>query len=70
MNNLKAEDGSANKKSVGSKSGGNFSSEEKGQINEYAALMSGKGKMGGGAGGLEEMLFNDKPAKQGGCTVC
>eukprot|EP00428_Durinskia_dybowskii_P066715 CAMPEP_0170375918 /NCGR_PEP_ID=MMETSP0117_2-20130122/11416_1 /TAXON_ID=400756 /ORGANISM="Durinskia baltica, Strain CSIRO CS-38" /LENGTH=637 /DNA_ID=CAMNT_0010631023 /DNA_START=20 /DNA_END=1933 /DNA_ORIENTATION=- len=69
LNNLKDEDGSSNKKSVGSKSAGNFSSEEKGQINEYAALMSGKGKKGG-AGGLEEMLFNDKPAKQGGCTVC
>jgi hypothetical protein len=65
--NLKGEEGAA---APAKSSAGKFSSEEKGQINEYAALMAGKGKTKTG-NPLEDMLFNDMEQKKaGGCVVC
>jgi hypothetical protein len=65
-NNLKGEESSA---APAKRTAGAFSSEEKGQINEYAALMAGKGKTKTG-NPLEDMLFQDMEQKKGGCTVC
>lgn len=48
--------------------------DEKNQVDEYAALMSGKGKGARQSTGnpLEDMLFDDAASKKssGGCTVC
>lgn len=53
------------------KAGG--SSDEKSQVSEYAALMSGKGPQRQSSGNpMEDMLFNDAgSAKKGsGCVIC
>ena len=58
-------------------SNANYSSEEKGQINEYAALMTAKGgkKAAGSGDVMEDMLFGDasgagNKGKSAGCVVC
>lgn len=70
-NNLAGVEGGATA-GADSKGAKNFSAEEKGHINEYAALMSGAGKSGKGSQDpLAAALFNDTDkASKGGCIVC
>lgn len=50
---------------------GASTADEKSQVNEYAALMSGKGTRASTGNPMEDMLFNDASSKKSsGCTIC
>lgn len=54
------------------KTGGAGTADEKNQVSEYAALMSGKGAKQSTGNPMEDMLFNDAGAakKGSGCVIC